>query len=81
MKDYKKPRCDCGTALKAVRTEYWRVTRNITANGEVSDNVVKLHTSFDDSDYQIRLECSKCGKTYESDYDTKDRIIRGEEIN
>ena len=78
MKGYKKPRCDCKTFLKALRSEYWRVTRAITNNGELSNKTIKVNTSFDDSDYKIKLICPKCGRTYEADYDAKDRIIRGE---
>lgn len=79
-KKYIKPKCDCGTFLKAVRSEYWRVTRNITKDGELSDKTVGIKTNFDDSDYEIKLICTKCGNTYESDYDDKDRIIRAEKI-
>ena len=78
MKGYKKPRCDCKTFLQAFRSEYWKVARPITNNGELSNKTVKINTSFDDSDYEIKLICPKCGRTYKEDYDTKDRIIRGE---
>ncbi len=78
MKGYKKPRCDCKTFLQAFRSEYWKVTRAITNNGELSNKTIKINTSFDDSDYEIKLICPKCGRTYKADYDTKDRIIRGE---
>ena len=47
-------------------------------NGELSNKTIKINTSFDDSDYEIKLICPKCGRTYKADYDTKDRIIRGE---
>ena len=80
MGDYKKPRCDCKTFLRAYRSEYWKVTRAITNTGELSDKAIKLNTSFDESDYEIELICPKCGATYETDYDDKDRIIRGEII-
>lgn len=78
MKGYKKPRCDCKTFLQAFRSEYWKVARAITNNGELSNKTIKINTSFDDSDYEIKLICTKCGRTYKADYDTKDRIIRGE---
>lgn len=78
MKGYKKPRCDCKTFLQAFRSEYWKVARLITNNGELSNKTIKINTSFDDSDYEIKLICPKCGRTYKADYDTKDRIIRGE---
>ena len=35
MKGYKKPRCDCKTFLQAFRSEYWKVARAITNNGEL----------------------------------------------
>lgn len=78
MKGYKKPRCDCKTFLQAFRSEYWKVARSITNNGELSNKTIKINTSFDDSDYEIKLICPKCGRIYKADYDTKDRIIRGE---
>ena len=78
MKGYKKPRCDCKTFLQAFRSEYWKVARSITNNGELSNKIIKISTSFDDSDYEIKLICPKCGRTYKADYDTKDGIIRGE---
>ena len=77
MEKYKKPKCDCGNFLKATRSEYWRVTRTITKDGDIG-NMVNRQTNFDDSDYEITLYCDKCGTRYESDYDNKDRIIRGE---
>nr|DAE77420.1 MAG TPA: adenylate kinase [Bacteriophage sp.] len=80
MMDYKKPKCDCNTFLHAFRSEYWKVARAITNNGELSDKTIKVNTSFDDSDYKIKLICPKCGRTYEADYDDKDRIIRGKII-
>ena len=75
--DYKKPRCDCKTLLHAFRNEYWKVARAITNKGELSDKTIKINTSFDDSDYEIKLICPICGAMYEADYDDKDRIIRG----
>ena len=77
MERYQKPKCDCGCFLNARRSEYWKVTRNITKNGEVSDRTVKINTIFDDADYEIQLVCGKCGNIYECEYDSKDRIIRG----
>ena len=50
MKGYKKPRCDCKTFLQAFRSEYWKVARAITNNGELSNKRIKINTSFDDSD-------------------------------
>ncbi len=78
MDNYKKPKCDCGTFLQATRSEYWSVTRNITKDGNVSERIVRLNTGFDDSDYEIKLRCPKCGNTYNSDYDDKDRLIRAD---
>lgn len=78
MSKYVKPKCDCGAFLLATRSEYWRVTRAITKDGRISDKTVKIQTSFDDSDYEIKLYCPKCGKRYLSDYDEKDRIIKTE---
>ena len=77
MGDYKKPRCDCKTFLQAFRSEYWRVVRTIKNTGELSDKITKINTSFDDSDYEIKLVCPKCGRQYEAVYDDKDRIVRG----
>lgn len=74
---YVRPKCDCGKFLKGVRTEYWTVCRHITVDGELSDRVVNRQTGLDESDYEIKLYCDKCGKTYESDYDSKDRLVRG----
>lgn len=79
-KKYIKPKCDCGTFLKARRNECWIVTRNITKNGKLSDKTVKINTSFDDAEYEIKLHCTKCGNIYEADYDNKDRLIRADKI-
>lgn len=78
MEKYKKPKCDCGFPLHGRRNETWIVTRSITQNGELSNNVVGRRTLMDDCDYEIKLHCPKCGNTYEVDYDNHDRIIRGE---
>lgn len=78
MEKYKKPKCDCGSSLQGRRNETWIVTRSITKDGELSDNVIGKRTLMDDCDYEIKLCCPKCGNTYEVDYDNHDRIIRGE---
>ena len=77
MSKYQKTKCDCGVFLKATRSEYWKVTRSITKDGQLSDKTIKIQTLFDDSDYEIQLYCTKCGNSYDSDYDNKNRIIRG----
>lgn len=77
MEKYRKPKCDCGNYLTARRSEYWSVERAITSDGELSNRVIKIGTGIDDSDYEIRLHCRKCGNQYECEYDDKDRIIRG----
>lgn len=75
---YKKPRCDCGKFLTAIRTEYWTVERPITVDGRLSLNTIKIGTGYDSSDYEIELYCSNCGKSYDCDYDEEDRIVRGD---
>ena len=76
---YDKPKCDCGNTLYARRNEVWSVGRKITTNGELSNYTMKIQTNFDDYTYEIKLCCDKCGKTYLADYDSEDRIIRGDE--
>lgn len=80
MNNYQKPKCNCGTYLHARRSEYWSVTRAIQKNGEISQKTIKISTGLDDSDYEIKLICPKCGNTYKCEYDEKDRIIKGELI-
>ena len=41
MSKYKKPKCDCGTFLQVMRSEYWSVTRTITKDGQISDKIGK----------------------------------------
>lgn len=77
MSSYKKPKCDCGAVLHARMNEIWMVERYITKDGELG-NMSKINTLLDEQGYEIKLHCPKCGNTYESDYDNKNRLIRGE---
>lgn len=74
---YNKPKCDCGCILHASLNEIWSVERYITNDGELG-NIVKINTSLDEQGFKIFLYCKKCGNKYKSDYDDRDRLIRGE---
>lgn len=74
---YKKSRCDCGAMLHTYSNEIWMVARRITKDGQLG-NMIKVKTNFDENGYKIILHCPKCSNEYESDYDNKDRLIRGE---
>ena len=77
MTKYVKPKCECGKFLVARRIEHQSVEKPITKDGDLSNKMIHIRTMFDDSDYEIKLYCHTCGKSYDADYDDKDRIIRG----
>lgn len=78
---YQKPKCDCGTDLIWWSQPVFTVRYHINKNGKKAKNPIKLGKSYEGETVYERLTCVNCDKEYEIEFDDRDRIIRGAEMN
>jgi hypothetical protein len=75
---YKKPTCTCGGAIQYIEERTHEIARDITRDGTLTDKK-RMHNSDIGLAECSWLECKKCDKEFEIDYDDNNMIILGEE--
>lgn len=71
---YKKPKCKCGNRVQYIEIRLVEYISDIT--NKTFQDCIGEHWIDTEDDF---LRCAKCGRKYDTDYDDKGRIIRGEE--
>lgn len=82
---YKKPVCECGTELIYSTEIVYLTQKKINKNGKFSKNKKLISVNelgvYTATGISVeRLLCTECLKSYECEYDNKNRVIQGEEI-
>jgi len=76
-----KPKCECGECLVVVEERTYEVIHDITKYGNMTERKIrKKHIGLSDIGLAgpSWLQCLKCQKEYDIDYDDNDRIIKGD---
>ena len=78
---YQPPKCECGEGL--IIEEYGCVYRKkkITKKGSIYKRAFAEYKDYTGVGVENRLRCEECDMEYLIEYDSKARIVRGEEWN